>query len=218
MGHEHWLRAPQVCVRGHRRVPGQLRLGHEGFDYGDDRSLQLWNLPTQVQPEVDRHLLVARSAGVQSFAGLADALNEFPLHKRMHILIVGSVEHGGVGVDGDTHSVETGNDGGGVGGGEYTRTTEGLGPGATAGDVLIDQAFVDGQRLAEIKDLRVGGVVEPAAPQICHDYCPSRFASPMKHVNRILPSAPSSAASAWWSSTEAGASSSVRGRAPSMAG
>ena len=65
---------------------------------GDDRRdviLQARNLPPKVQPQIERHLLVAGAAGMQPLAQIADALDELPLDECMHVFI-GTVDERGL--------------------------------------------------------------------------------------------------------------------------
>ena len=52
------------------------------------------NPPPKIEPQVERHLLVARASGVQTFAEIADALDELALDKRVHVF-VGAVDERG---------------------------------------------------------------------------------------------------------------------------
>ncbi len=55
-----------------------------------DRSnllLKPGNPPPEIEPEIQRHLLVARAARMQPLAQIANALDELPLDERVHIFV-----------------------------------------------------------------------------------------------------------------------------------
>ena len=84
---EHRLRAAQVRVRRHQRGAGRLGLIGAGRDERRDRLLQHRNPPPQVQPQVERDLLVARAAGVQTPAGVADPFDQLALDEAVHVFV-----------------------------------------------------------------------------------------------------------------------------------
>ena len=89
MRHEDRLRAAQVRVRRHQRVAGRFGALGERRDQRGDAPLQLRDAPFQIQPQVDRDLLVARASGVQPPAGVADPRDQFALDERVHVLVRG---------------------------------------------------------------------------------------------------------------------------------
>ena len=86
--HQHRHGAAHVRVRRHQRVAGPLGLIGERRDDRAQLLLQQRNAAAQVQPQIDRHLLVARAAGVQAAAGVADARDELALDEAVHVLVV----------------------------------------------------------------------------------------------------------------------------------
>ena len=68
MRDQHRLRRAEVRERRHQRVAGRCRLRGQRGDDARDGALQQRDAAAQVQPQVERHLLVARSAGVQPAA------------------------------------------------------------------------------------------------------------------------------------------------------
>ena len=82
-------------VRRHDSRAGRLRLSRERADHRRKLLLQTGNPPPEVEPQIERHLLVARAAGVQTLAEVADALDELPLDERVHIF-VGAVDERGL--------------------------------------------------------------------------------------------------------------------------
>jgi hypothetical protein len=49
--------------------------------------LQRWYLPTQVEAQIERDLLVARPPGMKTFAEIADTLDQLALDERVDIFI-----------------------------------------------------------------------------------------------------------------------------------
>ena len=68
-----------------RRRP--RRRGRRGRDERAQLILDDADAATQVQAQVERHLLVARATRVQALAGRPDALHELALHEGVHVLV-----------------------------------------------------------------------------------------------------------------------------------
>ena len=85
---QHRHGAAHVRVRRHQRVARPLGLVGKRGDRRPQLLLQQRNAAAQVQPQVDRHLLVARAAGVQAAAGVADARDQLALDEAVHVLVV----------------------------------------------------------------------------------------------------------------------------------
>ena len=85
---QHRLRRAEVRERRHQRVAGRRGLRRQRVDDAGDRALQQRNAAPQIEPQIERHLLVARSAGVQPPAGVAEPLDEQPLDEAVHVLVV----------------------------------------------------------------------------------------------------------------------------------
>ena len=81
---EHGLGTAQMRVRRHHRLPGALCLMRQRLDESSERALHPGDPPAQVQPEIDGHLLVARSARMQAAAGVANTRDELALDERVH--------------------------------------------------------------------------------------------------------------------------------------
>ena len=94
---ENRLRRPEMREGRHQRVAGRCGLPAQR---GDTRP----RLPCcstgirrrRYKPQIERHLLVARSAGVQATAGVAEPLDEQPLDEAVDVL-VGAVDERRVG-------------------------------------------------------------------------------------------------------------------------
>ena len=80
--------ARRRCVYdGISAAPARSRLIGAGGHERRDRVLQRRNAAAQVQPQVERDLLVARAAGVQPAARVADPLDELALDEAVHVLV-----------------------------------------------------------------------------------------------------------------------------------
>jgi hypothetical protein len=82
------LRHLQVREAGHRR--GGVLLGEveQGGLVGLEQRLEPVDLLAQPEADVGGHLVVARAAGVQALAGVADQRGEALLDVEMHVLVV----------------------------------------------------------------------------------------------------------------------------------
>ena len=96
MRDEHRLRGPEMREGRHQRVAGRPRLAGQRGNHAFDSALQQRNAAPEIEPQVDRHLLVPRAAGMQTPAGVAQPLHEQTLDEAMHIF-VGAVDETGLG-------------------------------------------------------------------------------------------------------------------------
>ena len=87
MRDQHRLRRAEVRERRHQRVAGRGRLRRQRGDDAGDAALQQRNAAPQVQPQIERHLLVARSAGMQPPAGVAEPLDEQALDEAVDVFV-----------------------------------------------------------------------------------------------------------------------------------
>ena len=129
------------------------------------------NAPPETAAEVERHLLVPRSTRVRR----RPASPMRPMSSRSTKLCTSSsvaaasrvriLAHGG------SNGVEAAENGGNIAGGEDARAAKGLGPGATAGEVVLDQPSIDRaatthgpghRRLARCRIDRTKGVMPPS--------------------------------------------------------
>ena len=89
MRDEHRLRRAEVRERRHQRVARRRRLRRERVDHARaTAALQQRNPAPQVEPQIERDLLVARSAGVQPAAGVAEPLDQLALDEAVDVLVV----------------------------------------------------------------------------------------------------------------------------------
>ena len=166
MRDEHRLRRPEVRERRHQRVAGRRRPAPRApRRTRATAALQQRNAPAQIEPQVERHLLVARPAGVQPAAGVAEALDQQPLDEAVHVL-VGAVDERRVG----SPALEDI--------GERRRRSAGASSAASTPaaasaraharlpvDVVFEQPAIETERRAEFERRRVGRGVEAAGPQ-----------------------------------------------------
>ena len=89
MAEGHRLGALQMGVAGHNVACTLLGLVTKHVDKLFDLALDMLAGGTQVQPDIQRHLVVAAAAGVQPLARIADAGGQRLLDEGMHILGVG---------------------------------------------------------------------------------------------------------------------------------
>ena len=80
------LRPLQVGIAGHDGIRMRFRLAAQGSDQGMDAVPQRLALPAQVQPEIQRHLIVAAAGRVETPARVADAAGQLALDEGMDIL------------------------------------------------------------------------------------------------------------------------------------
>jgi len=85
----HRLGALQMGVAGHNVACPLLGLVTKHVDKLFDLALEMLAGGTQVQPDIQRHLVVAAAAGVQPLTRIADAGGQRLLDESMHILGVG---------------------------------------------------------------------------------------------------------------------------------
>ena len=165
MRREHRLGAPQVRVRRHQRSTGRRRAAGERVDQPGHLALHRRQPPPQVQPQVERHLLVAGAAGMQPPAHVARALDQLALDECVHVLVV-ALEERGVAPPGLQDGGQSVADGGGVRRGQHAGPRQRLGPRQAALHVVLEQAAVEGERRLEAEDGGVRRGLEPAGPQV----------------------------------------------------
>jgi hypothetical protein len=86
MADGHRLRTLEMGVARHDPGRVSARLGSECFDHIGERRNQLRRRHPAVEPQVQRHLVVARTAGVKSRAGRGD-LGQSPLDRGVNVLV-----------------------------------------------------------------------------------------------------------------------------------
>ena len=109
----HGLRRLQVREARHDEIVARLGLARERQLQAGERGIGLVDPVAHVEPEVGRHLVVARAGGVQAAGRLADQLLEAALDVHVHVL-ERAREHELAGLDLLQHPVEAGPDLAGV--------------------------------------------------------------------------------------------------------
>ena len=89
MAEGHRLGTLQVSVAGHNIARALLGLLAQHGNQLSNLALDMLARRAQVQPDVQRHLVIAAAAGVQPLAGIAHAGSQRLFHKGVHILGVG---------------------------------------------------------------------------------------------------------------------------------
>ena len=64
------------------------------FDETGGVLLKARNSPSQIEAQIERHLLVARSTGVEAAAQIAESFDELPLDEAVNVLVRTSDERG----------------------------------------------------------------------------------------------------------------------------
>src|SRR5262249_42093742 len=158
------LRRPEVRERRHQRVAGRVRLRGQRADQLYDRALQQWNATPQVQPEIERDLLVARAAGVQAPARVAELGDEQTLDEAVHVLIA-AIDERGIAAAALENPAERGFDLTRLAYVENAGLRQRPRPRLAADHVVFEQPPIEAKRCAEVerRGVRRGG--EPAGPQ-----------------------------------------------------
>jgi hypothetical protein len=164
---------------GGRRLAGQ-RAGErdEGVLHGRDPAFQ-------VEPEIHRHLLVARTPGVQPLPRLANPFDQLPLDERVDVLVGTLEEAGGLGALLEDALKTPGNrarirrvDGAGCG--------NRLHPREAPPHVVFEQAAVEHERPPELEHAGIGLAAEPSRPEIRHGLLPDPKKRPARHLAASL--------------------------------
>ena len=178
MGGQDRLRAAHVRVRRHQRIARGLGLvGEHGRERGNPL-LDLRDAALQVEPEIDRDLLVARPAGVQPAPGVADPRHQLALDERVHVLVVArglGREEGRIRRRPRGDVLERGADDRRVGARQHAGALQAFGPRQASPHVVLEQAAIEPERRAELEQRRIGIAGEPAGPEVRHRSGPHRF-------------------------------------------
>ena len=165
VGHEDRLSAPHVRVRGHDGLPRRRRAIRQRGDQTDDLPLQKRQPAAQVEAEIQRDLLVARTTGVETAPDVSEALDELPLDERVHVLVGARDERRIVAAALPDLDQRVAN-GAGVGSRQHAGVGQRLGPRQAPLHVVFEQAPIEPERRLEAEYLLVGSAGEPAGPQM----------------------------------------------------
>ena len=156
MGDQHRLGRAEMRERRHQRVARRRGLRGQCVDDARHRALQQRNAAAQIQAQIQRHLLVARPARVQTAAGVAEALDQQPLDEAVDVLVravdecrIGSplVEHGGERVFDLTRFVRR----------QHAGLRQRARPRHAAGHIVFEEAAIETERRAELRALAASG-------------------------------------------------------------
>jgi hypothetical protein len=164
MGSEHRLGASQVRVGGHESGGGALGPIDEGRHQARDRALERRDPPAQVQPEIQRYLLVARPSRVQPLAHRSRAGNHLAFDERVNVLVV-PVHEAGIAPPFVEDADQRRHDRGALVGCQHTSRLQRLGPRDAARHVVFEQATVERKRAAEVEGRGIGLGVEAPGPE-----------------------------------------------------
>ena len=188
---QHRHRPAHVGVGRHQRVAGAVGLIGQGRHRGPHLGLQQRNAPPQVEPEVERHLLVARAPGVQAPPVVADERHQLPFDEAVDVLVV-AADPGGIGaaaLENLLQSLADAADGRGI---EGAGLLQGLGPRQAAGDVVLEQAPIERERHPEVERRRIGRAVEPSRPQM-----PAHASTSIRPCPIVILTSPDTSANTW---------------------
>ena len=174
--HQDGLRGAEVRERGHERVAGRGRLVHQSGDHAGDPALQQRNVTHQVEPQIERHLLVARPARMQPPAGIANPFDEHALHEAVNVLVV-AVDEGRIRTAALANLLERLFDLIGLGVRQHAGASEGARPGDAAGYILVKEAAVEAKRRAELEGVGIRRPVESSRPECCHRIATAEWTS-----------------------------------------
>ena len=165
MGESHRLRPLQVGVTRQYRALMHARRRHQ-------RLLQLMDgaeqqLPLRLAPEfqIGGHLIVARTAGVQLLAQIADPLDELAFDPGVDIFGIGLQDLIRIGLYLGQQGIERHFQSSLLLGAQHADLHQGPGPTDRAGDVLLGQAIVKPQGIIELLEPGIGCLTETSAPQ-----------------------------------------------------
>ena len=183
--HQHRHGAAHVRVGGHQRFAGRLGLIGQRGDERAHARLQQRNAAPQVEAEVDRHLFVARPAGVQAASVVADQRHELTFHEGVDVFVVarhpGRIlaalgEDGGEPFANPRHGRRV----------EHPGSAERISPRQATGDVVLEELAVEVKRHAEVEGGRIRRLIEPSRPQMPAAHaCTSMSAR--RHAHRPVP-------------------------------
>ena len=152
MGKRDRLRALEMRVAGHHGV--EMAMGERdqrAAQFADERD-HLGQFVAQIEPQVERDLVVARARGMQLAPGRADPLGQAALDRQMDVL-VGKLEAEAAGSDLALDRAQAGDDFGGLGAPQQARPRKHPRMRDRAADVMAVEAAIERQRGGEGFDL-----------------------------------------------------------------
>src|SRR5262245_44024408 len=167
MRHQDRLGGTEVRVGRHQCVTCGARLGKQGTDCLGGRMLQQWNPSPEIQTEIERDLLVPRTARVKTLPCIAEAFDEQPLHETVNIF-VGTVDKRRIRSPTLENGLERGIDGGRLRPRQHAGLLERTGPRQTAAYVVLEEASIETEGGTPFECRLIGGCGKSAGPERCH--------------------------------------------------
>src|SRR5688572_33167335 len=125
--------------------------------------LQQRNPSPQIQTEIDRYLLIPRTPGMKTTAGVANAGDQLALNETVDVLVI-AADPRRLLAPALKNRVESIRDGCCVVGVEHTSARERFGPGQAACHVVFEQAAIEWKRDAEIECRWIGRRIKSSRP------------------------------------------------------
>src|SRR5438445_4997641 len=148
---------------GHHRVARRFRLHRQRPYQPDETTLKQWNAPAEVQPQIERHLLVARAARVEASSGVAQALGQQSLDEAVDVF-VGTIDKGRVLAAALENGRESSFEVAGLVARQHAGVRQRTRPRNAPRDIVLEQASIELKRRPEGERLRIGRYVEAARP------------------------------------------------------
>ena len=158
---------PEMCVRRHHRIAGRCCLFRERVDYQCQLPLQQRDPTPQIQAQIDRHLLVTRTACVKTLAKVASPLHQLPLDERVHVFIV-TVDERRILPASLEDLAKSGRHHFCLRLAEDANPCKSFHPREAAGHVVFEESLVESERRPEVKRGRIGFAAETSGPQVSH--------------------------------------------------
>ena len=162
------LGALEVGIAGHDGGGVCLGLLGQSLDEVADEGNDLGDLVAEVHTDIQSHLVVTASGGVELLAHVTQPLGQHLLHEHMDIL-AGHVDGKGSRLDIGEDPLQTRDEGVGLGLGNDMASGQHGGVGHTALDVLTVHTGVEVDGGIEIVCDLIGYAVGAACPHFCHD-------------------------------------------------
>ena len=181
------LRALKMGVAAHDRAGVLPGLFAQDLNQLSQLGQQFLQAAAQVKADIQRHLVVAASGGVQALARIPHPAGELLLHKGVNILRL-RVDRQLARLQLIEHLPQPADNGVPVGLREYAAAAQHIGVGNAAGNILAEHALIEGDRGIKVVGFLIGGIVIAPSP---------KFHSPDHPYRVVLPGVlPGPAASA----------------------
>jgi hypothetical protein len=164
MRDQYRLRRAEMRESWHQSAVGRRRPRRERGDRIDNPAPQERNPPHQVETEVERHLLVSRTAGVEASAGIAQPFHEQPFDEAVNVF-VGAIDKGRIGSAAFEDGLQRVLDLVGLCVGQDAGPAQRPCPGDAAGYIVLKQTAIELEGGTELEGGRVRLGVESSGPE-----------------------------------------------------